>query len=237
MTLKVAVCDDEWESVQQIQTYLLQIQKECNITFRLFFFSSGEELMDGMPRDIHVLLLDIQMRELNGMDVAKRLRMEGLDFYLFFITGKVEYALAGYEVHAYAFLRKPVEYLHLKRYLLEVAEKYEQRKAPVLHLKRAGEEELIDCSQVLYVEVFSHDTFFVFATHRRQSSVPLAELETRLKGHGFFRCHKSYLVNLGKISQVLGDSLVMVNQERIPLSKHRKKEFTAEFSRQLEAYL
>ena len=120
MTLRIAVCDDELSAASQIDLYLNQIQLEENLKFQVFFFSSGEELLEHMPRDIHVLLLDIQMKQATGIDVARRLRAEGLDFFLFFITSHVQYALEGYEVHAYAFLQKPLRYAPLKMYLMEV---------------------------------------------------------------------------------------------------------------------
>ena len=225
MTLRIAVCDDELSAASQIDLYLNQIQLEENLKFQVFFFSSGEELLEHMPRDIHVLLLDIQMKQATGIDVARRLRAEGLDFFLFFITSHVQYALEGYEVHAYAFLQKPLRYAPLKMYLMEVLKRLRQAKTFTLSLKSGDASEIIDCSQIIYIEVYSHSTFFILDSGRKEFSVPLNDLEQQLKNHGFFRCHKSYLVNLRKIISFRQAEVVMSNQEVIPLSRHRKQEF------------
>lgn len=227
MTLRIAVCDDELSASSQIDLYLNQIQLEENLKFQVFFFSSGEELLSHMPRNIHVLLLDIQMKQENGIDVARKLREEGLDFYLFFITSHVQYALEGYEVHAYAFLQKPLRYAPLKMYLLDVLGRLRQAAPFTLNLKSGDVSEIIDCSHIIYIEVYSHCTYFILDDGRKEFSVPLNELEQQLKSHGFFRCHKSYLVNLRKVISFRQAEVVMSNQEVIPLSRHRKQEFLA----------
>lgn len=227
MTLRIAVCDDELSAASQIDLYLNQIQLEEKLKFQVFFFSSGEELLENMPRDIHVLLLDIQLKQTSGIDVARKLRAEGLDFFLFFITNNVQYALEGYEVHAYAFLQKPLRYAPLKMYLLEVISRLKQARPFTITLKNGAAAEIIDCSRIIYIEVYGHSTFFVFESGRKEFSIPLNELEVQLNGHGFFRCHKSYLINLRKVISIRPSELVMSNQGTVPLSKHRKQEFLA----------
>lgn len=228
--LKIAVCDDDREQMLQIQSYLKDISRELNIPFKSYYFSSGEELLSDMPRDIQVLLLDIQMGQLSGLDAARELRKAGLDFYLFFITGNIEYALEGYEVHAYAFLRKPLVYSHLKRYLSEVCRKIEDRKPKVIRLKQADGTFVIPSKDILYAEVYGHDVQLVTATQKIQCTVSLSELEQKLEKYHFFRCHRSYLVNLTRITLLRNNDLEMPNGDRVPVSKYRRRELTAAFA-------
>lgn len=225
MKLRIAVCDDELSAASQIDLYLTQIQLELGQQFQVFYFSSGEELLADMPRDIHLLLLDIQMKKTSGIETARRLRQEGLDFYLFFITSNVQYALEGYEVHAYAFLQKPLRYAPLKMYLMEVMDRLKQARPFFLNLKSGDSSEIVDCSQIVYIEVYGHSTSFVFDNGRKEFSVPLNELEQQLKSHGFFRCHKSYLINMRKVTSIRTAEILMSSGDAVPLSRHRRQEF------------
>lgn len=231
MPIKIAVCDDEHAAASQIDAYLSQIQLETGLRFQVFYFSSAEDLLHGMPKDVKILLLDIQMGGMSGIEAARRLRAAGADFYLFFITSNTQYALEGYEVHAYAFLRKPLQYTLLKTYLLEVVEQIKNARPYTLILKNGAATEFVEAGRIIYIEVYGHAATFVFGEERKTFPISLNELETLLDDHGFFRCHKSYLINLRKISSVRAASILMENQDFIPLSKHRKQEFFIELQK------
>ena len=225
MEIKIAVCDDETVCLKQISDYLSQIEAETGDKFTVFYFSSGDQLIDTMPRDVKIVLLDIKLSMITGIDVAKRLRAEGLDFYLFFITGNVQYALEGYEVHAYAFLQKPLQYAPFKMYLCEVIDKLKCRRPFMLQLRSGSQTEIVDSQTILYAEVYGHLTYIVSDEGRQEYTVSLSELEEKLKGHGFFRCHKSYLVNLKMVKGIKSSEIEMKNGDLVPLSKYRRSEF------------
>lgn len=225
MAFKIAICDDELSMLTQIDVYLNQIQLETGKHFEVFFFSSGEDLLDGMPRDVNVLLLDIQMKELSGIEAARKLRKEGADFFLFFITSNVQYALEGYEVHAYAFLRKPVQYVQLKKYLLEVEDRCSRSHETVLKLQAGNDLVLYNANDIFYIEVYGHAITVVTAEGRKTFQKPLSEVESVLCRQGFFRCHKSYLINLHRVKNIRALDIVMGNGDVLPLSKRRKGEF------------
>ncbi len=228
MEIKIAVCDDEILCLKQISDYLSQIETETGDKFSVFYFSSGDQLIDTMPRDIKIVLLDIKLSMITGIDVAKRLRTEGLDFFLFFITGNVQYALEGYEVHAYAFLQKPLQYAPFKMYLTEVIDKLKSRRPFMLQLKSGSQAEILDSNSILYAEVYGHTTYIISAEGRNEYIVSLSELEEKLKGHGFFRCHKSYLVNLKMVKGIKSSEIEMKNGDMVPLSKYRRSDFLSE---------
>lgn len=227
---RIVVCDDEWEARQQIDIYLQQLKHETNEELEVFYFSSGEELLEHIPDHIDVLLLDIQMSKKTGIDVARELRKKGHGFYLFFITSRVEYALEGYEVHAYAFLRKPIQYSQMKRYLLEVFQNLDREKKSVLILKNGSTNDIIHCHDIIYVEVLKHTTYVITENDKYQYSIPLNIIEKKLISYGFFRIHKSYLINMRKILRIHSNEVIMTNRDTIPISKYRKKEFLNEFS-------
>lgn len=226
MSIKIAVCYDELRTIDQINTYLYQIEQEAGLSFQIFNFSTGEDLLEHMPRDIDILLLDIKLSEVSGIDAARALREEGADFYLFFITSNPQYALEGYSVHAYAFLCKPLQYAHLKTYILDVSSRIHSQKPDVIELKNGTTSTIIDCSELLYAEVYGHVGTAVLRHGMRITfKTPLDKLEQQLSGRGFFRCHKSYLVNLNEVRSFRTSDIVMSDGTVIVLSRMRKQDF------------
>ena len=231
MELKIAICDDEQAAINQIDHYLQQIEKETKLRFQKFYFSSGEELIQYVPRDIQVLMLDIQMSEISGIDAAKKLRAEGLDFFLLFVTSNTQYALEGYSVHAYEFLCKPIRYAQLKRCLLDVSERIQKSRPVLLTIKSGKDSHIVDFNHVIYAEVYGHTSIIIIDDGTRMTTgIPLDQLERKLNSHGFFRCHKSYLINVNRIQSIQTSQIIMSDKSQIPLSRYRKKEFLLFFN-------
>ena len=238
MTRRIAVCDDEQTARSQIDTYLHQLQLETGETFEIFYFSSGEELISEMPKDISVILLDIQMGELSGMDAARKLRAEGFSSFLIFITSKTEYAIEGYDVHAYAFLRKPIQYSALKRHLLEAFSQMDEKADSKINIQNGVRVDTIDCEKLLYVEVLRHQCTFVSENGTSEyNNIPLNDIEAKIQKHGFFRCHKSFLVNFSKILRIEPGNITLENGNIIPISKHRYKDFLSAYTEYMGEHL
>lgn len=231
MTRRIAVCDDEQDVSRQMSLYLKQIAQERSEIFDCFYYGSAEELLAHMPRDMDALLLDIGMAGITGMEAAYRLRREKVEIPILFITSMTEYALEGYEVHAFSFLSKPVRYASLSRNLSDAFAQIDAHREDALIVNDGMSRQIVDLRTLIYAEVYQHHTSFVFVGERRSCKLPLAEIEAQVLRRGFFRCHKSFLVNFRHISRIDFDSVTMDNNERVPLSKYRRKEFLTAYSR------
>ena len=236
MILKVAICDDEKSAVEQADNYLSRIRKETDLDFQIYYYSSGEDLVENMPRDIHILLLDIQMLTLSGIEAARKLREEGGEFYLVFLTSNTQYALEGYSVHAYEFLCKPIQYVQFKRCILEISEKIRRSRSVRIPVKSGSASYVIDFAHVIYAEVYGHTTVIRMDDGTSvNGSVPLDQLEKKLSDHGFFRCHKSYLINVYRIKSIQTGEIIMSDGSSVPLSRYKKKEFLLFFNEAIGA--
>lgn len=233
MARKIVVCDDEQGMTRQISAYLDQIARETGDEFQVFYFSSGEELVQYLPEDTQVLLLDIQMGEMSGMNAARLLREKGLEkLDILFITSRMDFALEGYEVHAFAFLEKPLQYAALRRNLVELfARRDREKAAPVLTVAVGTALRTLPLSELLYAEVLLHDTSFVTASETIVSKIPLSEVEKKTAGQSFFRCHKSYLINLRHIRRIDYAAVTMDNGDVVPLSKYKRKELLETYAK------
>ncbi len=230
MTYKITVCDDERTANQQIADYLSQFQKDNNIRFQIFHFSSGKELLEKMPRDTAILFLDIQMNGISGIETARELRKNGYDLFIFFVTANITFALEGYDVHAFAFLQKPLQYPQFYRNLQDALHQLEKKSRAVLHVQKNASVDIVRCDDILYVEVYRHLTVIVTRTGSLEYGTPLGEIENQIGKFGFFRCHKSYLVNMKHISGIRQTDLLIDNGFSIPLSKHRRQDFLSAYT-------
>lgn len=238
MTKRIAVCDDEKNMLRQISSYLDQWQKETGNTLEPFFFSSAEALLKGMDRKTDLVLLDISMGTMNGMDCAKSLRAEGFSGDFVFITSMENYALEGYKVHAFAFLTKPLDYGEFRDMLDEFTLKQKEKRLAVLPVDTPEGTRILKIRNIVYAEVFKRETSFLLLDGSRiESVIQLSVIEEELSKYGFFRCHRSYLVNMRHVENIAGTELTMAGGTRIPLSKHRAKEFMSAYARFMKVNL
>lgn len=230
MRRKIAVCDDERTMLRQLSQYLTQIQDELGEQFDLAYFASSEELLAHTPKDVQVILLDISMGNMTGMECARTLRSKGCEAAIIFITNLTEYAVEGYEVRAFAFLPKPVLYAELKDRLTRCFHQIDRQHKAVLPIETDAGIEMLFIEEILYAEVYQHETSFALTDKRVTGAVQLSQIEERLSPHGFFRCHRSYLVNMAKIKRIGTDAVVMPDGASIPVSRHRRKKFLDAFA-------
>lgn len=230
MKRKIAACDDSKIMLRQLSGYLEQLQEELPDDIIPSYYSSAEELLSSLNSDTDLLLLDISMGGMDGISCAKTLRSNGFSNPIIFITSMEEYSLKGYEVHAFGFLIKPVTYTEFAKVVKEALLVSAPKKPQTIHIHTDSGVSIINPDDLLYAEVYKHDTSFVFSKEHLQSTVQLSNVETMLAPFGFFRCHRGYVVSFKKITFIGKDSLTMENGDSIPLSKHRRKEFLDAYS-------
>ena len=230
MAYTIAVCDDDQAVSKQISLYLKQVETELGKEFNTFYYSSAEDLLRFMPKETQIIFLDIQMGRMSGIEAAKVLRKRGCEAAILFITNMTEYALEGYEVHAFAFLCKPVQYAPFRRNLAEIIKRLDTEDEAFIRVSFGTSHQILKLKDLYYVEVLGHETSFVTKQGRKTCKMPLSEIESQTLGKGFFRCHKSYLINLRYITAIEPVSVIMEDSASIPISKYRKKEFLREYS-------
>lgn len=157
------------------------------------------------------------------MELAKRIRKEGGDVPILFVTGYDEYMAQGYEVAAIHYLVKPL----LKESLFTVLERVKSAHKQQEKLLFLGEEGMISflISKIWYIEARGHQCILVTEKKELILRESISAIEERLKEkRGFIRCHRSYLVNLGYVAAVLPNEIVLDSGGRIPLSRRMSKE-------------
>ncbi len=224
--LQIAVCDDEIIECCNMAKKIKDILEEMKIPCIIRQFQSGGELLHA-PEHFDIVFLDIIMRDLNGLKTAQIFR-EKFDRILIFMSSSREYVFEAYDVEAFQYLLKPVEDGKLKSVLQKAVLKTESRSQEFIIVSRERQKKKLFLDDIYYFEiqgrvVYVHGPEGIFTYYEQ-----IGELENKLRDKGFFRCHKSYLINLKYVDGYNRQEAILENGEKIVIAKRRYDEFVRE---------
>ena len=218
MNYNVAVCDDCTADRQYISCMLTEWAAVAGHSVCVFEFASAEQFWFEYEEksNYDILLLDVEMGEMDGVTLAKKLRKVNETVQIVFITGYSDYISEGYEVAALHYLMKPVKQEKLFEVLNRAAEKV-QKNERMLLLENGGELFRIPLYQIRYVDV-QHNYVTVHAKEEVTVKRTLGEIESSLD-ESFFRVGRSAIVNLSCISRVTKTDIVLQDGTLLPLPR------------------
>lgn len=191
-------------------------------------FYSGQALSE-YDQDFDILFLDIKMAVMDGLETAKLLKERGREFILIFITSAEEYVYDAFDLEAFQYLVKPVDDEKLERVLFSAVNKKIRPRENFLILSRNRQVSKINLDDVLYFEITGRIIRIHFKDRCTDYYEKISDLERKLSALDFFRCHKSYLVNLKLVREFTKTEIIMENGERLFLSRRRAQEFSRAF--------
>lgn len=236
MEMNIAICDDDEVFVNIIENYLEEYLQKQEMEYVIDKYSSGEVLlernMEYLPYQI--IFLDIKMRDINGLEVAKKLNQRMEQATIVFITAYIDFALAGYKVGAVRYILK--NDINFQLELIECISAVIQKNRQCSRVERfhfLDGERTIHVSQILYIESILHK--MIFHVKRKQGIeiynlyAKLDDVEERLEDADFFRVHKSFLVNFRFVEQVTRYKVVFYNHQTVGIAKNRYEETKRKF--------
>ena len=190
-------------------------------------FNSGQELLQA-PERFDMVFLDIIMRDLDGMSAAQLLRTKSPDTILIFISSSREYVFDAYDVEAFQYLLKPIDAGKLRRVLQKAVCKAETHSSEYMMISIERQQIKLYLDDICYFEIRGrkidiHKTHDIL-TYYEQIGI----LEKNLLGKDFFRCHKSYLINLKHVDTYNRQEVTLDNGEKIMIAKRRYGDFIKE---------
>lgn len=232
-TYRLAVCEDEEKVREEIQDFCDSILRDMRIQGDITAFASAQELereLDG-GQEFDTLILDIQMeeKEMSGMDLARLLRKRGDRTGIIFVSGYEEYLLEGYSVQPVHFLLKPLSKEKLADALRIDWELNHSARSIMLYQKDRAV--TLPLEEICYIESSNHHVIVHSGEGERIFRMSLTGMEQLLPEEQFCRCHHSFLVNMDYVKEFGRMCLYLQDGRRLPVGRKYGKEFQKSFVR------
>lgn len=222
MSLSIAICEDEKIHRDTLKEYLSTILNKEDLEFELTIYSDGMELLKAIDKKFDILFLDIALGNDCGMDIARKIREIDSNMEIIFTTSMESYVFEAYEVNAYRYLLKPINYELLSKYVNQCINEVLQKNETIA-IKSNKSTLILPAGKILYIEVLRKQVT-IYTTDKEYSiEIALKKLEQQLVNYKFFRCHNSYLVNLKEIDEIR-DKTIIIKGYEVPVSRANYKE-------------
>ncbi len=225
--MRIGVCDD----LQEAREMLVEMVKHLYPEEEVITYKDGGEVLDetNLP---DILLLDIQMSGINGMDTAKRLRQTDKKMLIIFVTAMEEYVFEAFDVDAFHYLVKPFTEEKFeevfRKAVRELAERTEmetdtKKEMRNFIIKSKDGHVAINLEEIVYAEVFNRKVVIHTLREKIEYYGKLKDLE-KMAGKEFYRSHRSYLVNLAFVRKYDAKTIYLEKGE-VPMAKQNYPEF------------
>ena len=221
----IAIVEDEKDFSEQLQSFLRQYQEEHQISFKISVFYDGAEILEDYQQIYDLILLDIEMPKVNGMEAAGQIREMDNDVTLMFITNMASYAIHGYEVGALDFVMKPITYYAFSMRLTRALKRVRQQEQQQILLTLPGGVKKIGVQQIYFVEVQNH----VLTYHTDEGEISLrgtmqSAEQSLAASKSFAKCNHWYMVNLKYVSEVQKNTVIVAGHE-LEISRRNRTPF------------
>ncbi len=220
--MKIGICDDERCFIEGVRHLVEEWAEKHNIFVSIYEFENGDDLLvEHQKNCMDLIILDVIMPLLNGIDTAKELRVYDQKVPVIFLTSSREYAVDSYDVHAFYYLMKPVKKEMFFKVMDDFLSAFEAKKE-TFFAKIPGGSCNITLDETVCLEAQNKQVIVYLANGTQLKIKELfsdcAEVFTLEKG--FFKCHRSYIVNMKYIEQFTKAELIMKNGAKIPVSRN-----------------
>jgi DNA-binding LytR/AlgR family response regulator len=225
--MDVAIVEDDPRQQDHLARLLHAYGQARGLPLDVTRLHDGIELVARYQPRYDLLLLDVEMPGLDGLTAAARIREHDREVAIVLVSQHAGYAAQGYGVAAAGYLLKPVDYDSLARELDRTAARMRAGAAVPVTFAAPSSPVRLGVPDIVSLEAAGRYVVVRTLAGRYHVLGPLREVEQRLEGLGFFRCHHGYLLNLRHVVAVQGSGAHLVTGQRVPVSRARKGAFLA----------
>lgn len=229
--LRIAVVEDDAAQSDRMKKHLQDFLADKERTYTIDVYDNAVDFLDKYKNPYDIVLMDIEMPRMNGLEAAKKLRAMDEMVILIFVTKMSQFAINGYEVSAIGYILKPVNayslYVHMQKALNILSANTE--KKIVLQMKQG----IVSFStrKLIYIEVSGHKLNYHLRGEVHEAYGKLTDEEEKLKDYHFSRCSSAFLVNLAYVRAIIGNTVYLSSGAELPVSRGMKKSFTDAYIR------
>lgn len=223
--MQIVIVDDNLAMREMLSDNVKRVAEEKKIDgITISFAGSAAELL-GDAKVYDVYFLDVELDTMNGIELAKRLRHQGIDSPIVFVSSFDKYVWDSFPVGPYAYVRKEHLMQELDKILPKLLKSYADGEEQAV-ITMDKEDVTFQPSKVVYFHSIDH---YVKIVEHRGSINPLIfrgrinNIEEQVIAYGFIRTHDRYLVNMNHVVKVRATDLTLSNGEMVPVSRKYKK--------------
>ncbi len=228
--IRIAIVEDDERYIDQLRQYLKEYQSEAGENFEVKIYRDGDGITSDYKAQYDLILMDIQMRFVDGMTAAEEIRRMDSEVIIIFITNVAQYAIRGYEVGALDYILKPVAYFAFTQKIGRAIAKLKKKTKNSIVIQIRGGVLRLDVSDIYYVESQAHNLIYHTKDGIFIASGTMKQAEELLRGMHFSRGNKGYLINLEHV-QGVRDKCAVVKGEKLLISRPRTNVFMQELTR------
>lgn len=221
---RIAVVDDQAGERANLNAFLQRFAAERKLALTVTAFEDGESFLSSYENNYEIVLLDIEMQGIDGMETARRLRERDEKVCLLFVTYLANFAVQGYSVHALDFLVKPVSYENFSLKMDRAVTAADRSRKKEIIVSTVEGDRRIRIDELYYVEVMNHTLLYHTKAGVLAVRGPIRDCEERLTPYDFARCNKSYLVNMNYVTEIRR-SEIRVGGDLLPIGSTRRQAF------------
>lgn len=221
--LEIAVCDDSRVDIELLEKAFDGFS-QYTVNYDVFF--NGKELLDYREKHqkvYHLYIFDIEMPEMNGLELAGKIRDEDKKAVFVFLTSYIEHVLEVFQVMTFDFIQKPITEEKLEQVLLKVIQYLDMVKKDFIFYFRKNQF-LVSIEDILYFEKRGRKVVIHTVPENLTANMTTEEIWKQLDENLFVHIHMSYIVNLKHIKAVEGEEVVLDNGEHLFVTRAHKQE-------------
>ncbi len=228
MKINIVVCDDENIALKINCTYIEELSKKNRVEVSINGFLSGERLLEHADNNVvDIAFLDIDMKGMDGINLAARLLRKHPKIITIFITSHREYAYDAFTVEAFSYLMKPLEQDRLERIfkkaILHVYDIYNRAQRIPLVITEGSIKKKINQSLIVYIERISSQSIIVTKMGSHSVYESITSLVKRMEMN-FLQINQGIIVNLEEVACMEGNLVVMKDGKMFPIGRTFSKE-------------
>ncbi len=222
--VSVAIVEDDPGYTKRLQEYLKRYEEEYREPLQVTAYSDGDEIVENYRGQFDLILMDIEMRFMDGMAAAEQIRKQDSRVIIIFITNMAQYAIRGYAVDALDYVLKPISYFAFSQRIRRAMGRMKKREEHYVTVNAKNGVYKIPASQLCWVESQGHRlTYHTKDAQYESTTASIGKLEKELGSVNFFRCNKCYLINLRFVTGIDKDD-VLLGDKNIPVSRAKKSD-------------
>lgn len=226
--IRICIIDDDINEINILYTLVNDFFSTLTQSFEILTKANVDDILDQI-NNIDILFLDIELKNINGIDFAKEIRTQNNDLKIILISNYTKYLVDGYKIRADRYFLKPIDKLEFFYEMNDVLKDFIMRNQFILDKNISNTK--IYVNDIFYLEVLNRKTILHTLDYQLKYSYTLKWWEDYLSPYCFVQTHRAFLVNMYNISSFNNTSITLLNNEKVPLSNTYKDNFEITYSK------